>query len=353
MARKDLYEALGVGRQASGDEIRKAYRKLARKHHPDVNPGNESAEERFKEVSIAHDVLSDPEQRKVYDEFGFGGLQPGLDAGRARQYRSAQGTSGGGGFGRYGRFDDVFADLGDLFGGRARARSPARGQDLESRVEIDLLDSIRGGSQIITLRRPADCPQCGGAGGTGAASCVECGGRGEVLVGDGPLSSGRACPRCAGRGTTFQQPCGRCRGAGRSEETERLNVKIPEGIDEGGRIRLVGKGETGPRGGPPGDLYVTVHLLAHPFLEREGGDLRLDLPVTIGEAALGANVTVPTPGGDLTLKIPPGTQSGGRLRLKGKGGPDAGRQDRRPLCPHSHTGAGKRWRARAEGHRGD
>ena len=323
MAKKDLYASLGVGRQASADEIRKAYRKLARKLHPDVNPGNQEAEERFKEISFAYDVLSDSEKRKIYDEFGAEGLQSGFDPERARQARAWASSGGGsGGFGKYGSFEDVFADLGDLFGGRAGSRGrpgPTRGRDMNASLEVELLDSIRGATQVLTIRRPTPCPDCGGQGGTGAQACPECGGQGQVRVGGGPIAFGRACPRCGGSGQTFASPCRRCGGSGRRDETEKLSVKIPAGIDGGSRIRLAGKGEAGEHGGPPGDLYIEIRLRPHPFLERRGLDLHLDLPVTVGEAALGASVNVPTPAGEVSLKIPAGSQSGRRLRLRGKG----------------------------------
>jgi molecular chaperone DnaJ len=323
MARKDLYEALGVGRKATADEVRKAYRKLARKFHPDVNPGNNEAEERFKEISFAYDVLSDAEKRKVYDEFGFDGLQSGFDPNRARHAREWASTAGGShGFGKYGSFEDVFADLGDLFGGRGRSggrAGPSPGRDIEASLEIDLVDSIRGATQVLSVRRTVACTDCGGAGGTGARPCSECGGQGQVRVGGGPIAFGRDCPRCRGSGQMFASPCPRCGGSGRRDETERLSVKIPAGVDEGSRIRLAGKGEPGEHGGPPGDLYIGIRLRAHPFLERRGLDLHLDLPVTVGEAVLGASVQVPTPGGDVSLRVPAGSQSGRRLRLRGKG----------------------------------
>jgi molecular chaperone DnaJ len=326
MARKDLYEVLGVGRKASADEIKKAYRKLARKHHPDVNPGNKQAEERFKEISFANDVLGDPDKRKIYDEFGFEGLQSGFDADRARQYREWQSSGGaeGQGFGKYSSFEDVFSDLGDLFGGRGGGfRGPGRGADLEYSLELDLLDAVRGATRTIALRRPVACPQCGGAGGKGATACPQCEGTGQVRVGAGPIAFGRACPRCSGSGRVYNEPCPRCGTSGRVDEVDRLNVKIPAGVDEGSKIRLAGKGEAGRNGGPPGDLFINVRLRPHPFLERRGQDLYLDLPVTVGEATLGASVTVPTPDGDVSLRIPPGSQSGQRLRLRGRGVKDA------------------------------
>jgi molecular chaperone DnaJ len=328
MARKDLYGVLGVGRKASADEIKKAYRKLARKHHPDVNPGNKQAEERFKEISFANDVLADPEKRKIYDEFGFEGLQGGFDADRARQYREWQSSGGsapaGRGFGKYSSFEDVFSDLGDLFGGQGRGfRGPGRGADLEYSLELDLLDAVHGVTQTIALRRPVACPQCVGAGGKGATVCPQCEGAGQVRVGGGPVAFGRTCPRCSGSGRAYTEPCPRCGATGRIDEVDRLSVKIPAGVDEGSKIRLAGKGEAGHKGGPPGDLYINVRLRPHPFLERRGQDLYLDLPVTVGEATLGASVTVPTPGGDVSLRISPGSQSGQRLRLRGRGVKDA------------------------------
>ena len=328
-AKKALYAVLGVSRQASADDIKKAYRKLARKHHPDVNPGNKQAEERFKEISFAYDVLSEPEKRKIYDEFGFEGLQSGFDAERARQHRDWQsqagagaGMGGGEGFGKYSSFEDVFSDLGDLFGGGGTARGfrqPGRGADVEYTVELDLLDAIRGATQTIAIRRPVACPQCKGAGGEDPKPCPQCEGRGQVRVGGGPVAFSRTCPRCSGSGVTYAKPCSRCGGSGHIEEVDRISVKIPPGVDEGSKIRLAGKGEPGQNGGPAGDLFFNVHLRPHPFLERRGLDLYLDVPVTVGEAALGASVTVPTPGGDVSVKVPPGSQSGQRLRLRGRG----------------------------------
>jgi DnaJ-class molecular chaperone len=271
MAKKDLYGILGVERTASADDIKKAYRKLARKYHPDVNPSNKAAEERFKEISLAHDALSDPAKRKLYDEFGEEGLQPGFNPEQARAYK--QWSSQGGfqfnrGTGRRSSF--AFEDLfGDVFGafGRERERSaPQRGEDLEYPIELDLLDVVRGASKTISVQRPA--PNRGG-----------------------------------GPGSTM----------------ERLTVKIPAGVDEGARIRLAGKGATRTPRGPAGDLYLVVRIRPHPYLERKGLDLFLDLPVTVGEALNGAAVTVPTPTGEVKLKIPPGSQSGRKLRLKGKG----------------------------------
>jgi molecular chaperone DnaJ len=321
-AKQDLYAALGVSKTATADEIKKAYRKLARKHHPDVNPGNKQAEEKFKEISFANDVLSDPEKRKTYDEFGVESLQSGFDADRARQYREWQSrpaSEPSGGFGKYSSFDDVFSDLGDLFGGRGGQRGPARGQDVEYSIDLDLLDAIRGATQTIEIRRPVACPQCGGSGGEGGSVCPDCEGRGQIRVGSGPLPFGRTCPRCSGSGRAYARPCPRCGTSGQIDEVDRLNVKIPPGVDEGSKIRLAGKGQPGRNGAAAGDLYIQVHLKPHPLLERKGHDLYLDVPVTVGEATLGASVTVPTPDGEVSLKIPAGSQSGQRMRLRGRG----------------------------------
>src|SRR6185295_821639 len=331
---RDLYADLGVKRTASADEIKKAYRKLARKHHPDVNPGNRNAEEKFKQISFAYDVLSDAEKRRTYDEFGVEGLQSGFDPNRAREYKRASERYGrqdfggaepggaGGGFGGYSSFEDIF---GDLFGGaRGTGGSPAqRGPDLESTLEIDLLSAIRGTTTTISLTKPVECPTCHGTGTEGpGTSCPECQGTGQVKVGSGPMSFNRRCPRCGGSGRIATRPCPTCHGAGRVEKTERLNVKIPAGVDDGSRIRLAGKGGAGIGGAPPGDLYIVTRVRPHPHLQRRGQDLYLDVPVTVGEAMHGASIDVPTPDGTVKLKVPAGSQSGRKLRLRGKGVPE-------------------------------
>jgi molecular chaperone DnaJ len=339
---RDLYADLGVKRTASAEEIKKAYRKLARKHHPDVNPGNREAEEKFKRISFAYDALSDPAKRKVYDEFGMDGLQSGFDADRAREFKRAQqayaggfgrstgnaeefeGFGAGGGGGRYSSFEDIF---GDLFGGRGEGgagRAPAqRGPDLESTLEIDLLSAIRGTTATISLTKPVECPTCHGAGVEGEGStCPDCNGTGQTKVGSGPLSFNRRCPRCGGSGRINQRACSRCGGAGRIDKVERLNVKIPAGVDDGSRIRLAGKGGAGVGGAPAGDLYIVTKVRPHPRLERRGLDLYLQVPVTIGEAMHGASIDVPTPDATVKLKVPPGSQSGTKLRLRGKGVPE-------------------------------
>jgi len=336
VAKKDLYAVLGVSRTASTDEIKKAYRQLARKYHPDVNQGNKQAEERFKEVSLAHDVLSDESKRKLYDEFGEEGLQPGFNAeqmrahkqwqqsarrsaSRPRGSRSSSSSSPG--------FEDIFGDLFGNLGGFGRGGGKTQpgvtpAQDLEYVLDLGLLDAIRGTNTTISLQRPSPCPTCHGTGGRAgrpSAACSECGGQGQVRVGAGPMAFFRTCARCGGSGRLSPGGCSNCGGSGRITSPEKLTVKIPAGVDEGTRIRLAGKGAASSSGGPAGDLYLEIRIQPHPTLTRKGLDLYLDVPVTIGEAVHGASITVPTPHGDVKLKIPAGSQSGQTLRLKGKG----------------------------------
>ncbi|MCX8073274.1 MAG: J domain-containing protein [Candidatus Binatia bacterium] len=330
MGEKDLYAILGVPRNASQEEIKRAYRKLARRYHPDVNPGNKEAEERFKEISEAHEILSDPEKRKLYDEFGMAGLQAGFDADRARAYEQWQrqqrefaggfGPGGFSGFGRFESFEDIFSDL---FGERARP-GPRAGADLETEVEIDLLDAVRGRTMEISLQRPSVCASCQGTGEDRAAAttCSECLGSGRVQAARGPVRFSRTCPRCGGSGRMSTRPCSTCGGAGETVQTERLQVRIPPGVEDGSRVRLAGKGAPGLHGGPPGDLYLRVHIRPHPILERRGDDLYMNVPITVGEAVNGASITVPSPaGGALRVQVPAGSQSGKLLRIRGRGVP--------------------------------
>jgi molecular chaperone DnaJ len=339
MAKKDLYAVLGIGRTATADDIKKAYRKLARKYHPDMNPGKKEAEERFKEISFAHDVLTDPDKRKLYDEFGEEGLQANFSPERARAYKQ-WGSSGGFDFtGRSGggsserssssspfSFEDFFGDIFGGFGGKRQGTAGDEpGEDLEYALELDLIDAVRGASQTISIQRPVPCPACRGesARKNGAPiTCSECGGQGQVRVGPGPVSLLRTCARCGGAGRIRAGGCSRCGGSGRITNSERLAARIPPGVDEGSRIRLAGKGAVRTPGGPVGDLYLVVHLRPHAHLERKGKDLFLEVPITVGEALSGATITVPTPTGEVKVKIPPGSQSGQKLRLKGKGVPD-------------------------------
>jgi molecular chaperone DnaJ len=330
MTEKDLYAVLGVSRTASTDEIKRAYRKLARKYHPDLNPGKRDAEERFKAVSEAHDILSDAEKRKLYDEFGMAGVQAGFDAQKARAYRgSAQGwqwasqggTEGWTGFGGYSTFEDLF---GDIFGRAQQQAGGSRpGADYEHELEIVLLDAVRGLSTTINLERPETCGSCSGSGAhpTSGVQCLECGGRGRVQVAKGPLTFTRTCQRCGGSGRSGVRPCGSCSGTGTIRKSERLNVRIPPGVDNDSRVRVAGKGAAGIGGGPPGDLFIRVRVRPHPLLERRGDDLYMELPVTVAEAMLGASVNVPTFDGPVRVRIPPGSQSGTQLRVKGRGVP--------------------------------
>ena len=327
MAEPNYYQVLGVERGASRDDIRKAYRKLARKYHPDINPGNKEAESKFKEISVAYDVLSDDAKRKLYDEFGEAGLAAGFDAEKARSYQSwQQGAAAGAGGGVEFNMDD----LGDLFGGfggmsgrgRRSQPGPMRGDDIESTMEIDFLDAVRGFQTAISLQRPVTCETCHGAGtrpGSAPSQCPECGGTGSKSVAQGPLQFRQTCPRCLGTGQLPGDPCGTCRGAGRVLRPETIRVNIPPGAEPGKRIRLRGKGEAGIRGGPAGDLYIVPRIRPHPLFTRSGRDLSMELPITIGEALRGATVEVPTPAGKVNVKIPAGAQSGQQLRLKGKG----------------------------------
>jgi molecular chaperone DnaJ len=308
------YEVLEVPKTASDDEIKKAYRKLARRYHPDRNPDDADAEERFKEVQSAYDVLSDSEKRQAYDTFG------------TTDGRGFPGPGGGGV-----RFEDFsFGDLGDLLGGMfgrgggAGPRQPIRGDDLETHVRISFEDSLEGAQVRIPVEVDTVCSVCHGTGaepGTSPIVCPTCGGRGVVSEAQGLFAFSQPCPRCHGNGTIVETPCHRCHGVGRERVTKRYAVKIPAGSKSGTRIRLKGKGEPGRNGGPAGDLYVVVDVDASPLYERRGADLVLEVPVTFAEAALGATIQIPTPDGPVALKVPTGTESGKLLRVKGRGVP--------------------------------
>ena len=336
MAERNFYQILGVERGASQEEIRKAYRKLARKHHPDINPGNKEAESKFKEISVAHDILSDPQKRKLYDAFGEAGLAAGFDAEKARSYQQWQEQSARAGGAQefdLGDLGDLFGDLGNMFGAGRRTRSaPTRGQDIEAAMEIDFLDAVRGFQTSLTLQRPVSCEICHGAGtksGSTPTMCPECQGTGSKSVVQGPLQFRQSCPRCSGSGQLPGDPCAVCGGAGRVLRPQTIRVNIPPGAEPEKRIRLRGRGEAGVRGGPAGDLYIVPRIRPHPLLTRSGRDLSMELPITVGEAVRGAAVEVPTPVGTVKVKIPAGAQSGQRLRVKGKG-----------VLAHGQTAAG-------------
>jgi molecular chaperone DnaJ len=314
---KTLYDTLGVSKSASADEIKKAYRKLARANHPDRNPGDAAAEERFKEVQAAYDVLSDAEKRKQYDRFGAVDGRPGAGPG------GFTADFGEGGF-NIGDLGDLF---GGLFGGRggARARPQAeRGADLEAHVNLSFEDSLKGIETRIPVDVETACRECGGSGakpGTAPKICPECNGRGVRAESQGLFALSQPCPRCRGNGTVIEQPCEACRGSGRERRTKRYTVKLPAGVRNGTRIRLKGKGEAGAGGGPPGDLFVVTHVAESPLYRRRGADLVIDVPVTYPEAALGATIQVPTPEGPISLKVPAGSQDGKLLRVRGRGAP--------------------------------
>lgn len=347
---EDFYQLLGVARTAPADELKKAYRKLAKKYHPDMNPGNKAAEEKFKQISVAFDILSDPKKRPLYDEFGEDAVKMGFDEKKAeafRAYRSAGvggGSGGGGGFDFGGNvdvnsiFEQIFRGMGgtggaggfDPFGGGGAAASasaeagrhaPMRGEDLTARVQVTLPEAVQGAERALALTRPGRCPRCHGSGDQGKpGKCPTCNGTGRTRSGRGPLSFSGACPTCAGTGRAAK-PCPECEGSGVVEENQRLTVKIPAGVDNGSKVRVAGQGSAGIRGGPPGDLYIQTEVQEHPLVRREGQDLHMDLPITVPEAMLGAEVRVPTFDGDVTVTVPADSQSGRKLRLRGKGIP--------------------------------
>ncbi|GMU03289.1 molecular chaperone DnaJ [Corallococcus caeni] len=344
----DYYQILGVPRTASADDLKKAFRKLARQHHPDVNPGDKGAEEKFKRINTAFEVLGDPKKRALYDEFGEDAEKIGFDEKKAaayRQYRAAQaaGGSGGGGipFSTEGvdlgdLFNDIFGragaggggaggfDINDLFGrGRGGSRSTAaeRGDDLTTRVQVSLAEAVTGTERTLSLQRPGRCSKCHGEGNTGKlVTCPTCNGTGRARRGGAVFGGSGVCPTCRGSGKA-PEPCSQCGGSGIKEETTRLTVKIPAGVVTGSKVRLAGQGAAGIQGGPPGDLYIETEVAEHPLVRREGDDLYLDLPVTVSEALLGGEVRVPTFQGEVTLKVPAGSQSGRKMRLKGRGVP--------------------------------
>jgi molecular chaperone DnaJ len=315
----ELYKTLGVSKKASDDEIKKAYRKLARKYHPDRNPGDKEAEEKFKEISAAHDVLSDPEKRKEYDS---GGPFAGFGAGGQGPF--GPGAAQAGGFG---------ADLGDIFssifnrgggGGRAQARQ-VRGRDLETEVPLSFDQAVNGAQISVTVPKAERCPTCHGSGakpGTAPTTCPRCEGRGIDAQSQGFFSISQPCPQCGGSGQIIEDPCPTCGGSGLTQQTKRYKVNVPAGVRDGTRIRLAGKGEAGPRGGPPGDLYVTTRVASSPIFKRlDDGNLEVTVPISIPEALRGGTIEVPTLNGTKRIKVAPGTRHGSIQRLRGEGPP--------------------------------
>jgi len=323
---KDYYEVLGVERGAGADGIRKAYRKLARRYHPDVNPGDSSAEDRFKEISAAYKVLSDPKERKKYDLYGEAGMGAGGPAGGGSQgFRFSGfdfGGTGGGGLG------DLFSDLFGRGAGvrRPAPRGPLGGQDLHRTVELSFMQAVNGATLTLAIQRAVPCDVCRGSGAAADSSpgqCPGCNGTGQSAFQRGPLQFASPCPQCGGTGES-SPPCPSCTGGGTAPRSERIKVSVPPGVDTGSTVRVPRKGNAGVRGGPPGDLLLSVRVGPHPFFERKGSNLYLDLPLTYAEAALGAKVEVPTLDGTATIRIPPGTQPGQKFRLSGKGVPSRG-----------------------------
>ena len=330
---KDYYETLGVGRNATADEIKKAYRKLALKYHPDKNPGDKAAEEKFKEVSSAYEVLSDPQKRSQYDQFGHeaytsaGGAGAGGADFRHAQDIFSQFFGGSSGF----SFEDLFGGSG---GGQRRTyNGPQEGNDLRYDLEIDFEEAVYGADKAIMLPRLVDCPDCHGSGceaGSGKKRCSRCGGTGQQTVSQGFFSIRQPCPACGGTGEIIEKPCRKCHGQGRVQEKKTLKLHIQPGVDTGSRLRVAGKGEAGLRGGPPGDLYVVIHVRPSAVFAREAEDLMCEVPIDFATAAAGGVVEVPTISGKAKMRVPAGTQSGSTLRLKGKGVPSlrgAGRGD--------------------------
>ena len=329
----DYYDVLGVPQSASEKEITRAYRKLAKQYHPDANPGNKEAEEKFKSVSAAYDVLGDAEKRKEYDE--------------VRQMVASGGAFGGGGFGGPGGFGaggpggyqtfqfDEEGGLGDLLGGlfnrggrgrrggrASRQAGPQRGADLETELHLDFLDAVHGVTTSVSFTADAVCSVCHGSGaepGTTPDVCPQCGGSGEILVDQGPFSFSQVCPQCAGRGTIIKDPCHQCGGSGVERRRRDVKVRIPPGVDDAQRIRVPNRGAAGANGGPPGDLYVVVHVDKHPIFGRKGKDLTVRVPITFTEAALGTQVKVPTLDKPVTVKVSSGTQSGKTVKVRGRG----------------------------------
>lgn len=332
MAKRDYYEILGLARDATSEDIKKAYRQMALRHHPDRNPGDKEAEEKFKEAAEAYSVLVDPQKRSVYDRFGQEGLR-------------GEGFQGFSGFDSsvFEDFEDILGNFfgfsfGNIFGGGERRRpGRQRGRDLGLEVEIGLEEAAAGVEKEIRLTRAETCPVCRGSGakpGTRPVTCPVCGGRGQVRFQQGFFTMARTCSRCQGRGEIIEAPCENCRGKGHVKEKRSLKVRIPPGVDDGSRLRLSGEGEAGDLGAPAGDLYVGIRVKKHPFFEREGTDLVCRIEISFTQAALGARVEIPTLDGSEILKIPAGAQSGDIIRMKGQGIQDVGGHRRGDLFVH-------------------
>ena len=318
MAKKDYYETLGVQRNASTEDIKKAFRNLAKKHHPDANPHGDRDESKFKEISEAYDALSDDNKRQVYDQYGHEGLNR-----QGFQYDEASNP--------FENFSDIFGDVfGDVFGGRASSRG-RRGQDLRFDLEVEFNEAVFGAEKNVEIPRLEACSTCGGTGarkGTTAKVCSACGGRGQVIYAQGFFSVSKTCGRCGGEGKIIEAPCSTCRGAGRVRKTRTIKVTIPPGVDTGQTLRLSGEGEAGERGSKNGDLYIVIHAGEHPIFKRQGNDVLCEVPISFAEAALGAEIEVPALDGSVKVRIPQGTPSGKIFRVRNKGVQDVRKRER-------------------------
>ena len=330
--KRDYYEVLGVEKHASDSEIKKAYRKLAMKYHPDQNPGDKTAEEKFKEVNEAYEVLSDADKKARYDQFGFAGVDPNFAGGNP-----FQGGNPFGGFGGFGDLGDIFGDFFGGFGGgtQQRRNSPTKGQNVAAAVEITFEEAAFGTEKEVNVSRIKTCDTCGGNGcakGTSPETCTYCNGTGTVRstrqTAFGTFTQQAACPQCGGTGQTIKSPCPTCKGKGKVRNNKKLTVKIPAGIDDGQSVRVRNEGNAGSNGGPNGDLLVSVRLMPHALFQRDGSNVLCEMPITFSQAALGAEIEVPTLDGKVRYTVPEGTQTGTTFRLRGKGIPYVGYKTR-------------------------
>jgi len=353
MLHKDYYDILGVTKAASQEEIKKAYRKLAKKHHPDANPGDKVAEEKFKEISQAHDVLSDPQKRTQYDQVKEAAHSFNFSQGEGGDFFKG-GTRGAsfedfGGFGDLGDLFSSFYDKGSHF--RRERYGPRRGDDLTLEIEVPFEEAVGGGQRTISIPVEESCPSCGGSGaraGTQVSDCPDCRGTGTVSIAQGGFAFSRPCPRCYGRGHIIRQPCPTCNGNGTVNHQRRISVRIPRGVDNGSKIRIAGQGERGTPGGPPGDLILIVRLGRHHFFERKGQNIYCEIPINFAQAAMGSKMRVRTLNGAAMVRIPPGVQTGTSLRLKGRGVTAPGGQKGDMFCklkvvtPHTMNNRAKK-----------
>lgn len=327
--KRDYYEVLGVSKGASDDELKKAYRKLAKKYHPDLHPDDKEAEAKFKEVNEAYEILSDSDKRAKYDQFGHAGVDP--------SYGGGAGAGGFGGFGGFGDMGDIFDSIFGSFGGgrSSNPNAPRKGQDIRASVTIDFMEACKGKKIEVRMNKMEKCPDCGGTGaapGTSSKTCPDCGGRGQVNVQQrtpfGSITSTRVCSRCSGQGKIIESPCSRCGGQGRTRTSARREIEIPAGIDNGQTLRVAGAGDAGINGGPNGDLNVTVSVRRDSVFERDGFDVWTEIPLTFAQVTLGDEITVPTVDGKVRYTVPAGTQTGTVFRLRGKGIKKLNRNDK-------------------------